>query len=101
MAHRRQILIGCPQYRVLVRGTCEGDDGEFCIRGGDGAIPLHRVRCGQYGGRCMQTLCALHRYNRGGVGSWYPTGLYAPNVRPSVAPADAHRSADEADGWYA
>ena len=48
----------------------------------------------------MQTLCVLHRYNRQGVGSWYPTGLYAYGAGRRRAGA-APDPASDGDGWYA
>jgi len=97
MAKRKPILIGCPQYQILVRGTCECDEGGHYLRTGDGQLRLDRVRCGQYGGRCMQTLCVLHRYNRGGAGSWYPSGVWAMTDarRRAAQPAPAPDG-----GWY-
>jgi hypothetical protein len=66
------ILIACPQYRLAVRGTYQyGDDQTDSMQAG-ADYALDRVACGQYGGRCMQTLCVLHRYNNRGPGSWYP-----------------------------
>jgi len=77
MPERKPVLIGCPQYRVLVRGTCQCDEHGRYLRAADGEFPLQAVRCGQYDGRCTQTLCALHRFNRRGPGSWFPVGIWA------------------------
>ena len=85
MTKRRPILIGCPQYQKLVRGTYEcGLDGQYLL-GPDGSFLIERARCGHDGGRCAQTLCVLHRYNRRGSGSWYPSRL-VPVGRPTGAP---------------
>lgn len=77
MARRKPILIACPQYRVLVRGTYELDESGRCPLDKEGNFLLHRVGCEHYGGRCMQTLCVLHRHNRRGGGSWYPERILA------------------------
>ena len=100
MPKRRAVMIGCPQYCMLVRGTCECGEGGQYVRGPDGQFLLRHVRCEHRGGRCMQTLCALHRYNRRGVGSWYPTGIFAmPERRPSSRPARAGGNGH--NDWYA
>lgn len=84
MARIKPILIACPQYRTAVRGTYDCEPDGSCPRGLDGKYMLHRVRCSQHGGRCMQTLCALHRYNNRGPESWYPkTVLALPDVNSS------------------
>ena len=77
MARRKGILIACPQYLKLVRGTYECDKSGRYRLDAEGKFALHRARCNHYGGRCMQTLCVLHRYNRGGPGSWYPARILA------------------------
>ena len=77
MAKCKPILIGCPQYRKLIRGSYECDDDGRYRLGPDGAFVLQRVRCGHYSGRCMQTLCVLHRFNQGGAASWYPSQIHA------------------------
>ena len=94
MDQTKPILIACPQYRVAVRGTYILDGDRSCPLTGGGEYMLRRVRCSQYAGRCMQTLCALHRYNRRGKGSWYPEIILAlPDRGPkrpsrrSMAPA--------------
>jgi len=81
MPSRRQpIFIICPQHLKQVRGWYEsGSDGKFRYAA-DGGYVLDYVRCSQDGGRCMQTLCVLHRYNRRGPASWYPEKILA--VRP-------------------
>jgi len=96
MERRRGILIGCPQYRVMVRGSYACDEGGRYLLGPGGSFLLERVRCGHHGGRCVQTLCVLHRHNRGGPGSWYPDKVLADRhgtdkprpPRPGPAPAD-------------
>jgi hypothetical protein len=100
MPKRKPILIGCPQYHCLVLGSYERDEKGAYRLGPGGEFLLERARCGHRGGRCSQTLCALHRLNQRGPGSWYPTGIWA-------APAGARQggvpAAGEAPGggWYA
>ena len=83
MARRKPIWILCPQHRRRVRGWYEADaDGAFPLTP-DGRYVLDYVRCTQDGGRCMQTLCVLHRFNRRGPDSWYPERILAlPPRRP-------------------
>ncbi len=91
MVRTKPILIACPQYRRTVRGTYQsGEDGSLLL-GGDGEYILDHVRCEQYGGRCMQTLCALHRYNKRGPKSWYPKIILA---HPSAKRPPRPRKAD-------
>lgn len=102
MPERRSILIGCPHYRRCVRGSYECDgQGNFLVDSA-GRFLLHRVRCGHNGGRCTQTLCVLHRYNRLGQGSWHPAGIWAAPAGGDRCqePAPAGR-AREGEGWYA
>ena len=96
----RPIWIGCPQYHCLVRGeyACDGQGGYRLAPGGQ--FLLEHVRCGHRAGRCVQTLCTLHRHNRRGPGSWYPSGIWAFHPRrqtdaPPRRPDTDHR------GWYA
>ncbi len=77
MAKRKPILIGCPQHGRLVRGTYLCDDAGDYRLGPGGQFLVELVECDHDGGRCMQTLCVLHRYNRRGAGSWYPSRLLA------------------------
>jgi hypothetical protein len=100
MEKQKAIQIGCPQYRVLVPGTYERDEHGRYVRAVDGQFLLPRVRCGQYGGKCMQTLCVLHRFNRGGSGSWYPSGVYALRETPDIAPREGVTGGTKG-GWYA
>jgi len=77
------IVIACPELRKAVRGTYPCDpSGHYKVRG-DGALDLALVTCGQDGGRCTQTLCALHRYNRRGPGTWYPDSVQAMPESPT------------------
>ncbi len=77
MAKRKSILILCPEHSVLVGGDYECDErGQYRL-GAQGEFVLRRVECSQYGGRCAQTLCALHRYNRGGPLTWFPERILA------------------------
>ena len=43
----------------------------------DGAFNLTLIECSQDHGRCAETLCALHRFNYRGTGTWYPDTLRA------------------------
>jgi hypothetical protein len=86
MPASRIIRIACPEYQKLVRGTYEPDQRGRFLYAADGGFLLNMVRCGQMEGRCIQTLCALHRYNRGGPGSWYPPHIYAMAQRSKPAP---------------
>ena len=87
MARTEPILIACPQYRVTVRGTYECDTDGVGPLWLDGRYILDRLRCNQYGGRCMQTLCALHRYNNRGPGSWYPEIILTLSKKNSSGPS--------------
>ena len=100
MARTRPILIGCPQYRSPVRGSYLCDDDGGCPRGPSGEFLLERARCGHNGGRCMQTLCVLHRFNRRGAGSWYPTGVWAMRDGQK-RPARQDAGPASGGGWYA
>ena len=82
MAKSKPILIACPQYGTLVDGTYQCDETGAYRLGPDGTFDLKLVRCSQHGGRCMETLCALHRYNRGGPDTWYPGRVLAMADRP-------------------
>lgn len=81
----KPILIACPQYQAFVRGDYEADEAGGYRLGDGGQFLLTRVRCRHRGGRCMQTLCVLHRHNRRGKRSWYPEKIVAmpdPPGRP-------------------
>ena len=81
MARIMAIWILCPQHVKRVRGTYEADEaGQFPV-GPDGEFLLAHARCGHDGGRCMETLCALHRYNARGPATWYPGGILAARPR--------------------
>lgn len=86
MANRKPILIGCPQFHRLVRGGYECDDEGNYLLASDGSFALRRVRCGHDGGRCAETLCALHRHNRRGPATWYPSEILAMAEPPKAAP---------------
>jgi len=100
MRKTRPILIGCPQYQRMVRGTYAcGPDGRFLLSA-DGSFAVARVRCAHDGGRCAQTLCVLHRYNRRGGSSWYPSRILAapqPNAPPKRARRPAPRKKSDTD----
>jgi hypothetical protein len=100
MAKHKAILIACPQYLRLVRGTYECDESGRYPLDEEGNFMLYRVRCGQHEGRCMQTLCALHRYNRMGKGSWYPVRILAapePENRKGQTPTNKSPQRGSAD----
>lgn len=85
MAEYKPILIACPQYGRLVRGTYACDPSGSYLLGRDGTFILKLVRCGQCGGQCAATLCALHRYNLGGNGTWFPGHILAAPKRRNRA----------------
>lgn len=97
-ARRKPVQIGCPHYRRLVRGNYECDEAGRFRLGPGGEFLLHLARCGQHGGRCPQTLCALHRHNRRARGSWYPTGIWAMRQPPRARSAEP--AASTPDAWY-
>ena len=82
MPRRKTILIGCPHVHTYVRGDYPCDEEGRHLTGSSGAFDLRLVRCGQRGGRCAQSLCVLHRHNRGGRGSWFPETLVVPSEAP-------------------
>jgi hypothetical protein len=86
MGQHRPILIACPQYGRLVRGTYACDPAGGYVLGPEGRFLLNRVRCAQQEGRCMETLCALHRFNRGGPGTWFPGRVLAAPQRRRRTP---------------
>lgn len=86
---RKPILIGCPQFNKLMRGSYECDDEGNYLLAPDGSFALPRVRCGHDGGRCAETLCALHRHNRRGPATWYPSKVLAmTQPHPPKKPAN-------------
>ena len=93
MMPTRAIWIGCPQHGRLVRGTydCEAT-GQYLLDT-NGEFLLPHVHCGQDGGRCAQPLCVLHRYNRGGEHSWYPSTILAGRQHTRPQP-DRHNQDD-------
>ena len=101
MPRRRPILIGCPQHGRLVRGTCACDERGRYRMTESGQFLLEAVGCDHDDGRCAQTLCALHRFNRRGGGSWYPTGVWAMPQRPMAALRCGAPVPADGGGWYA
>ncbi|MGC9453630.1 MAG: hypothetical protein ACP5HU_02090 [Phycisphaerae bacterium] len=77
MSKSRPIFIACPALRRVVRGSCAADASGDCPLTRDGSFPLSAITCNQDNGRCAETLCALHRYNRRGPGTWYPDRVWA------------------------
>jgi len=86
MTRRKPIQIACPQYQRLVRGEYDCDTAGSYHLGPGGAFLLERAHCGHLGGRCMRTLCVLHRHNRGTASSWFPKKIVP------MPPARAARS---------
>ena len=69
---RKNIEIACPHQRRVIKASYPcGPDGRY-LRRAYGTFDLELVRCSQDEGRCAETLCALHRFNRRGTGTWYP-----------------------------
>ncbi|MBN1942511.1 MAG: hypothetical protein JW849_04370 [Phycisphaerae bacterium] len=95
MTKRERILIGCPRYKMYVLGSYECDEaGRYLLRP-DGTFDVFRAKCGQRGGLCNEPLCFLHRYNKRGPGTWYPTEILAsrtddnaPRATPSNHPKE-------------
>jgi len=98
MAKTQPILIACPALRRVVRGACARDEQGRPRRGPDGAFPLSALSCGQDGGRCSETLCALHRYNRRGAGTWFPDRVWALPAPRAAPNAGRPRPADTGEG---
>lgn len=93
----RPIFIACPALRRVVRGSCAADSAGKCLCAPDGSFPLGAVSCNQDNGRCGETLCALHRYNRRGHGTWYPDRVWTlPS--PSNAPSRGQNAAKSHEG---
>ncbi len=80
MPARKPIWIICPQHLKRVRGSYECDEAGRYRLGPDGQFLLKYATCDQDDGRCAETLCVLHRYNRRGPLSWYPERILA--MRP-------------------
>ncbi|MFW6066051.1 MAG: hypothetical protein ACOC9S_04460 [Planctomycetota bacterium] len=97
MTRARPIFIACPALRRVVRGTCATDTSGNCKLAGDGSFPLDVISCSQDNGRCPETLCALHRYNRRGPGTWYPDRVWTPRTssksRKRRDPGENHEGA--------
>jgi len=73
----KNIEIACPHQRRIIKALypCR-PDGRY-LSGVDGTFDLELVECSQDDGRCAETLCALHRFNRRGAGTWYPDQIRA------------------------
>ena len=96
MDRTRPIQIACPELGRIVRGSyLPGPGGRF-VHAADGGFLLNFVRCGQDGGRCAQTLCALHRYNRRGPGTWFPDRVFALPERSAAKPQSSPPSSPAA-----
>ena len=73
----KNIEIACPHQRKIIKASYPcGPDGRYLCRA-DGTFDLELVQCSQDNGRCAETLCALHRFNRRGAGTWYPDRIRA------------------------
>jgi hypothetical protein len=67
----------------------------------NGAFDLNRIECSQDEGRCSETLCALHRYNQRGQGTWYPDTLMASREDKHLRerrPRSVNREGDRGKG---
>ncbi len=98
MAKQRPIQIGCPNYQKLVPGSYDCDNQGNYLVAEDGAYLVERVHCGHLAGKCAQTLCILHRHNRGGPKSWFPSRIVAaPKTRkaPRTTGTSKRRPASE------
>jgi len=90
---RKPIWIICPQHLKRARGSYECDGAGQYRLGPEGQFLLKYAACEQDGGKCAQTLCVLHRYNRRGPASWYPERILAmrqPKRRRPQRPADGN-----------
>ena len=65
----------------MVPGRYDCNETGQYLLGAASEFLLAHTHCGQYGGRCMQTLCVLHRYNRRGSKSWFPEKIVAAEKR--------------------
>lgn len=81
MDRKKKIEIACPHQRRIVEGLYPCDAEGLYIMLPDGAFNLNLIECGQLDGRCAETLCALHRFNRRGPGTWYPDQIRAMRQR--------------------
>ena len=72
MNHSKLIHIACPARKRVVQGKCITDKKGDIPTGPDGAIDLREVCCNQDSGKCTETLCAMHRFNRMGPSTWFP-----------------------------
>lgn len=102
MTRKKNIEIACPQQRKVVQALYPcGPDGRYLCRP-DGSFDLELVECSQDEGRCAETLCALHRYNRRGSGTWFPDQIRAmaekkqSSDRPGAA-GDTDRAGGDLD----
>ena len=71
----KTVEIACPHQRRVVKGLYPCDANGRYIMMPDGSFNLALIECSQDDGRCAETLCALHRFNRRGLGTWYPDTL--------------------------
>jgi len=91
VARHKSVFISCPQYNRFVRGRCEcNETGDYKLAA-DGSFTLEMIQCSQMDSRCMQTLCALHRYNRRAPGTWYPDKIVASRDVPTPAQKPARQ----------
>lgn len=84
MAKYKPIRVGCPQYGQIVGGRYPiGPDGKYMLLE-SGAFDVYLVQCDQFGGKCAQTLCALHKHNRRGPATWFPDKVMAMHEPKNV-----------------
>ncbi|MCP4376580.1 MAG: hypothetical protein GY794_10465 [bacterium] len=73
----RMVEIACPHQRKIVRANYPCDSDRRYLLGADGSFSMELIQCSQDQGRCAETLCAMHRFNRRGEGTWYPDTIRA------------------------
>jgi len=97
---RNTVEIACPHQGKIVKASYPcGADGQYLLAA-DGTVDLELIRCSQDGGRCAETLCALHRFNRRGAGTWYPDRIRvvrAPKTPRAGTARPKHREKDSLD----
>ena len=95
----KNVEIACPHQRRIIKALYPcGPDGRYLSRV-DGTFDLELVRCSQDDGRCAETLCALHRFNRRGAGTWYPDRIGAMPERKQPRDRPAGSADQEKDSF--
>ncbi len=91
MKTSKNIVIACPHQREVIKASYPcGPDGRYLLMS-DGTCNMELIQCSQDDGRCAETLCALHRFNRRGPGTWYPDSIRAMREGKQISdrPANA------------